>query len=105
MSGRGPEVVVMRKSTPPHNEAGTPPGGEVTEFLRAWSDGDRAALDRMTPIVYGELQGLALPAAYAQDRGWIASGGNKSMACCSPCWNVRPRSARRFYITRAQPTK
>jgi RNA polymerase sigma-70 factor, ECF subfamily len=49
----------MRKSTPPHDEAGTPPGGEVTEFLQAWSDGDRAALDRLTPIVYDELHRLA----------------------------------------------
>src|ERR1022692_3396718 len=49
----------MRKSTPPHDDAGTPPGGEVTEFLRAWSDGDRAALDRLTPIVYDELHRLA----------------------------------------------
>src|ERR1017187_3515628 len=49
----------MRKSTPPHDDAGTPPGGEVTEFLRAWSDGDRAALDRLTPIVYEELHRLA----------------------------------------------
>ena len=49
----------MRKSTPPHDEAGTPPGGQVTEFLRAWSDGDRAALDSLTPIVYDELHRLA----------------------------------------------
>ena len=49
----------MRKSTPPHDEAGTPPGGQVTEFLRAWSDGDRAALDNLTPIVYDELHRLA----------------------------------------------
>jgi RNA polymerase sigma-70 factor, ECF subfamily len=31
----------------------------VTEFLRAWSDGDRAALDSLTPIVYDELHRLA----------------------------------------------
>ena len=49
----------MGKSTPPHDQAGTPLGGEVTEFLRAWSDGDRAALDRLTPIVYDELHRLA----------------------------------------------
>ncbi len=49
----------MRKSTPPHDEAGTPPGGQVTEFLRAWSDGDRAALDNLTPVVYDELHRLA----------------------------------------------
>jgi RNA polymerase sigma-70 factor (ECF subfamily) len=49
----------MRKSTSAHDEAGTPPDGQVTEFLRAWSDGDRAALDRLTPIVYDELHRLA----------------------------------------------
>jgi RNA polymerase sigma-70 factor (ECF subfamily) len=49
----------MWKPTPPHDEAGTPPGGDVTEFLRAWSNGDRAALDRLTPIVYDELHRLA----------------------------------------------
>ncbi len=49
----------MRKSPSPHDEAGTPPGGQVTVFLRAWSDGDRAALDRLTPIVYDELHRLA----------------------------------------------
>src|ERR1039458_8486263 len=59
MSGEVPEVVAMRKSKPPHDEPGTPPGGEVTEFLRAWSDGDRAALDSLTPIVYAELHRLA----------------------------------------------
>lgn len=49
----------MRKSTPSHDEAGTPPGGQVTEFLRAWSDGDRVALDHLIPIVYDELRRLA----------------------------------------------
>jgi RNA polymerase sigma factor (TIGR02999 family) len=49
----------MRKSTPPRDEAGTPPGGEVTKFLRAWSDGDRDALDKLTPVVYDELHRLA----------------------------------------------
>jgi len=32
---------------------------EVSGLLRAWSDGDRAALDRLTPIVYEELRRLA----------------------------------------------
>jgi len=31
----------------------------VSGLLRAWSDGDRAALDRLTPIVYAELHRLA----------------------------------------------
>src|SRR5215472_15001942 len=32
---------------------------EVTQLLRAWSEGDRSALDKLTPIVYQELHGLA----------------------------------------------
>ena len=31
----------------------------VTLLLRAWAHGDREALDRLTPIVYGELRRLA----------------------------------------------
>jgi RNA polymerase sigma factor (TIGR02999 family) len=33
--------------------------GEVTALLEAWGNGDRAALDRLMPIVYGELRRLA----------------------------------------------
>jgi hypothetical protein len=36
-----------------------PQGREVTRLLRAWSEGDRSALDRLTPIVYQELHRLA----------------------------------------------
>jgi RNA polymerase sigma factor (TIGR02999 family) len=31
----------------------------ITELLVAWSDGDRAALDELMPLVYDELRGLA----------------------------------------------
>jgi len=33
--------------------------GDVSGILRAWSDGDSSALDRLTPIVYDELHRLA----------------------------------------------
>lgn len=33
--------------------------GDVSTLLRAWSDGDQGALDKMTPIVYEELHRLA----------------------------------------------
>ena len=33
--------------------------GDVTAILRAWSEGDRQALDRLTPIIYDELRRLA----------------------------------------------
>ena len=32
---------------------------DVTELLRAWSGGDRAALERLTPIIHAELHRLA----------------------------------------------
>jgi RNA polymerase sigma-70 factor, ECF subfamily len=44
---------------PRDDEAKTPPCGEVSSLLRAWSDGDRGALDKLTPIVYDELHRLA----------------------------------------------
>jgi RNA polymerase sigma factor (TIGR02999 family) len=34
-------------------------GHDVSALLRAWSAGDARALDRLTPIVYGELHRLA----------------------------------------------
>src|ERR1700735_988508 len=50
----------MEKSTlPGDDEAQKPPCGEVSGLLRAWGDGDRDALDRLTPIVYDELRRLA----------------------------------------------
>src|SRR5579872_1601601 len=36
-----------------------PSVGDVSKLLRAWSDGDQSALDRLTPIVYDELRRLA----------------------------------------------
>ena len=44
---------------PQDDEAKTPPCGKVSGLLRAWSDGDKGALDRLTPIVYDELHRLA----------------------------------------------
>ncbi|HVR26820.1 MAG TPA: sigma-70 family RNA polymerase sigma factor [Candidatus Polarisedimenticolia bacterium] len=50
----------MEKSRlPGDDEAQKPPCGEVSGLLRAWGDGDRAALDRLTPVVYDELRRLA----------------------------------------------
>jgi len=50
----------MGNSIPPdNNEPEMPPCGEVSGLLRAWSDGDRNALDKLTPIVYDELHRLA----------------------------------------------
>ena len=40
-------------------KAPTPSAGEVSTLLRAWSAGDRGALDKLAPIVYDELRRLA----------------------------------------------
>src|SRR5215468_7696655 len=37
----------------------TAPQQEVTALLLAWSEGDSKALERLTPLVYGELRRLA----------------------------------------------
>ena len=33
--------------------------GDISKQLRAWSDGDQSALERLSPIVYDELHRLA----------------------------------------------
>ena len=45
----------MRRTAQP-GEAGAE---DISQLLRAWSDGDQSALERLTPIVYGELHRLA----------------------------------------------
>ena len=41
------------------NEVTSPSSRDVTGLLRAWGNGDRGALERLTPIVYEELRRLA----------------------------------------------
>jgi RNA polymerase sigma-70 factor (ECF subfamily) len=47
-----------RSSTPLMMDA-TPPSQDVTVLLRRWADGDERALDRLIPLVYDELRGVA----------------------------------------------
>jgi RNA polymerase sigma factor (TIGR02999 family) len=49
----------MQRLTQHKDEVKTPPCGEVSGLLRAWSDGDQSALERLTPIIYDELHHLA----------------------------------------------
>jgi len=42
-----------------HEEGVASSSSDVTALLQAWSEGDRGALDRLTPIVYDELRRLA----------------------------------------------
>ena len=50
---------VSDSEQPVNQTAPDPTNTEMSGLLRAWSDGDRAALDRLTPIVYDELHRLA----------------------------------------------
>jgi RNA polymerase sigma-70 factor (ECF subfamily) len=40
-------------------QSGRGAAGDISQLLRAWSEGDQSALDRLTPIVYRELHHLA----------------------------------------------
>jgi RNA polymerase sigma-70 factor, ECF subfamily len=43
----------------PTAQPGDPAMGELSGLLRAWSEGDQGALDKLTPVVYDELHRLA----------------------------------------------
>jgi RNA polymerase sigma factor (TIGR02999 family) len=56
--------------TPTPASAGSGAGGiDVTGLLIAWSDGDRAALDALLPVVYAELRRQARRALRREDAG------------------------------------
>src|SRR5947199_2848183 len=40
-------------------QPGEPAVGNISVLLRAWSDGDQSALEKMTPVVYEQLRRLA----------------------------------------------
>lgn len=44
---------------------------DVTRLLRAWGDGDRSALERLTPIVYAELHRIATRSMAAERHGHV----------------------------------
>jgi RNA polymerase sigma-70 factor, ECF subfamily len=49
----------MGKSKQSKTNRATAPSGDVSNLLRAWSDGDQEALERLIPIVYDEMHRLA----------------------------------------------
>ena len=56
-----PRLNRRKRGDEPITERATVDGtsGDVSEILRAWTDGDSQALDRLTPVVYDELRRLA----------------------------------------------
>ena len=53
----------------PVTRAPTPPPGEVTTLLQAWSEGNAAARDRLMPYVYAELRRRAAGQLRRERRG------------------------------------
>jgi RNA polymerase sigma-70 factor (ECF subfamily) len=49
----------MREATQPSEQPSESAVHDVSTLLRAWSEGDRGALEKLTPIVYEELRRLA----------------------------------------------
>src|SRR5207249_12073884 len=47
----------------------TPSSPNVTQLLIAWGNGDKAALDRLMPLVYDELHRLAARQMRGEKRG------------------------------------
>lgn len=54
-----PGVPMSDSSSDSSRGADTPDHDDVTVLLRRWSDGDRAALDRLMPLIYDQLRGVA----------------------------------------------
>jgi RNA polymerase sigma-70 factor (ECF subfamily) len=57
LSDRSSEFLPSRVVSFPIDEQG--PGSEITEYLRAWEQGDDGALERLLPLVYAELRSIA----------------------------------------------
>jgi RNA polymerase sigma factor (TIGR02999 family) len=52
-------VLEFRRSLSGMTDSSRSPSAPVTDFLHAWSGGDRAALDAVIPLVHAELKRLA----------------------------------------------
>src|ERR1019366_7947986 len=53
------------------SQPGEPAAEDISTLLRAWSDGDQSALERLTPVVYDELHRLARPYLGGERSGYL----------------------------------
>src|SRR5262245_97141 len=81
------------------------PTREVTKLLRAWSEGDASALDRLTPLVYKELRRIARrqmqrerPGHTLQPTGLV----NEAFLRLADAPNVRWQDRAHFFAIAAQ---
>ena len=72
-SAPGRRVEDVRFLRPIRGVLPTPSPGAVTNLLRAWSDGDDEALERLTPLVEAELPRLTRGSMSRERRGhtWL----------------------------------
>ena len=89
--------------------------GEVTRLLRAYGAGDRAALDRLMPLVYAQLRGIARAQLRAELRPpfettalvheayiRLASAENLSVEDRAHFMSIAARAMRRILIDQAR---
>ncbi len=74
---------------------------DVSELLRAWSDGDPRALDGLTPLVYAELRRLAhrymrreRPEHSLQTTALVNEAYIRLVDCKRMHWQAAPTSSR-----------
>jgi RNA polymerase sigma factor (TIGR02999 family) len=78
---------------------------ELTRLLKAWGDGDRQALDELSPIVYGELKRLARRqladehSAYTMESGALV---NEAFVRLIDWKNVQWHNRAHFFAASAQ---
>jgi len=83
----------------------TPSSQEITQLLLAWSDGDQAALEKLTPLVYAELHRLAKGYMFGERPGHALQTTaliNEAYLRLIDWKNVRWRSRAHFFGVAAQ---
>jgi RNA polymerase sigma factor (TIGR02999 family) len=87
------------------SDAKAPPCEDVSNLLRAWSDGDEQALERLTPIVYEELRRLARYYMSAERTGHSLQTTalvNEAYLRLTDCKRMRWENRAHFFAVSAQ---
>jgi RNA polymerase sigma-70 factor, ECF subfamily len=83
----------------------TPPEGQISSLLQAWSNGDQSALDKLTPIVYAELRRLARHYMNAERGGHTLQTTalvNEAYLKLTDCKRMRWENRAHFFAVSAQ---
>ena len=97
-AGAAPERGHGRKMLMPSHE-------EVTMLLRAWTDGDQTALEKLTPVIYEELRRLARHYMSRERSGHILQTTalvNEAYIRLADCNRMRWQDRAHFFAVSAQ---